>query len=641
MVSDDLSDQQYLLERARLVKHKDPDESKAWMLTANSLFPDTFSIQFESYTTEREAGNYKECAKCLQRLLKRFPQEDNLWREISSMMEAIQNKNKFQGGSKNEREEFLLKIYDELGEQSQQKVLVQSSEKAGDTMEKCKLLLILMKRFPNLTSKYGQNLIESLIAAEATAKVSDGSPLNSYRKVLVSDVLPVVLGFDKVVLQSELLHKLLFSSLEFVVCLANTGNPSVWEIKEPWKLMFTILEGIGKGLGWSICKNISKSKSETIISSLSGIQRSALQSDQESSQFLQFFYCALVTCFQSVYQYYSLLSTKNQQSILVEAFVTHESDAKVKRRKTTEDSMTPLLSHGPHTSVEDPLLMEFQLACGAWQLLSPPSPPARFHSLLSQLAVSCGSLDPITKFNIDFLLQAGQYRECLQELRQYVFTGGEMKDPAWTQLKLCVAQFCMGDHRAAAQSAVDCLKNYESLPPKSELGAQTAELTQPTQKNRHLRFIAYDQSSVLGYCCKLLTSLLQEGVSAGDMALGHVLVLVQCDWPSLRDLLYLTLHRIKIKQGLVYPLFCQYVINIDILEELTFLSTPRGGGLVLDISPGSRGGARPGTRGANRGEKEDFKLAMQRQAARSHEDVHKLIVEFITKNTDLILQCLA
>ena len=27
------------------------------------------------------------------------------------------------GGSKNEREEFLLKIYDELGEQSQQKVL--------------------------------------------------------------------------------------------------------------------------------------------------------------------------------------------------------------------------------------------------------------------------------------------------------------------------------------------------------------------------------------------------------------------------------------------------------------------------------------------------------------------------------------
>ena len=28
----------------------------------------------------------------------------------------------------------------------------------------------MLFRFPNLTSKYGQNLIESLIAAEATAK---------------------------------------------------------------------------------------------------------------------------------------------------------------------------------------------------------------------------------------------------------------------------------------------------------------------------------------------------------------------------------------------------------------------------------------------------------------------------------------
>ena len=37
-------------------------------------------------------------------------------------------------------------------------------------------------------------------------------------------------------------------------------------------------------------------------------------------------------------------------------------------------------------------------------------------------------------------------------------------------------------------------------------------------------------------------------ICLGDMALGHVLVLVQCDWPSLRELLYLTLHRIKMKQ---------------------------------------------------------------------------------------------
>jgi hypothetical protein len=39
-------------------------------------------------------------------------------------------------------------------------------------------------------------------------------------------------------------------------------------------------------------------------------------------------------------------------------------------------------------------------------------------------------------------------------------------------------------------------------------------------------------------------------------------------------------------QGLSYPLFPQYVVNIEILEEITFLNTAQGGGLTLDITPG-------------------------------------------------------
>ena len=51
------------------------------------------------------------------------------------------------------------------------------------------------------------------------------------------------------------------------------------------------------------------------------------------------------------------------------------------------------------------------------------------------------------------------------------------------------------------------------------------------------------------------------------------------------------------------------MINMDIIEELTYLSTPNGGSVSLDIVPGAgRGTSRPGTRGANRGEKEDFKV---------------------------------
>ena len=81
------------------------------------------------------------------------------------------------------------------------------------------------------------------------------------------------------------------------------------------------------------------------------------------------------------------------------------------------------------------------------------------------------------------------------------------------------------------------------------------------------------------------------------------------------------------------------------MEEIMFLASEQGGGLIMDIVPGSSGSvansARMGTRGANRGEREEFKNAMRKQAARSHESIDKVIVDFLKNHTDLILQTLA
>ena len=59
-----------------------------------------------------------------------------------------------------------------------------------------------------------------------------------------------------------------------------------------------------------------------------------------------------------------------------------------------------------------------------------------------------------------------------------------------------------------------------------------------------------------------------------------------------------------------------------------FHTSEQGGGLVIDILPGSWvgvAGARPGTRGANRKEREEFSTPMRRQAARSHENIEEII----------------
>ena len=64
----------------------------------------------------------------------------------------------------------------------------------------------------------------------------------------------------------------------------------------------------------------------------------------------------------------------------------------------------------------------------------------------------------------------------------------------------------------------------------------------------------------------------------------------------------------------------------------------------MDILPGSWcgvAGAGPGTRGANRGEREEFRSAMRRQAARSHENIEEIIADFLSTEASLILQTLA
>ena len=215
---------------------------------------------------------------------------------------------------------------------------------------------------------------------------------------------------------------------------------------------------------------------------------------------------------------------------------------------------------------------------------------------------------------------------------------------AWQALKTATLQYCSGDHRSAAQS----LMSSVSLVPGDQTAADTAAgLTIPTSRSRHCRFIPLTRSAVLSYCCRLLTSLLQEKAlfpgAGGDIAMGHCMVLLQVNWADNRELFYHLLNRVRGKEGFSYPLFCKYVINIEILEEVMYLASEAGGGVVMDILPGysGGGGARPGTRGANRGEREEFRSAMRRQAQRSHENIENIIVDFLSSEANLILQTLA
>ena len=127
--------------------------------------------------------------------------------------------------------------------------------------------------------------------------------------------------------------------------------------------------------------------------------------------------------------------------------------------------------------------------------------------------------------------------------------------------------------------------------------------------------------------------------------MGHCIVLLQYNWYDChdnRELFFHLLNRVRGKDGFTYPLFCKYVVNIEMLEEIMFLASEQGGSVTMDIIPGYQGGgARPGTRGANRGEREEFRAAMRRQASRSHESIENIVMDFLINESSLILQTLA
>jgi len=62
---------------------------------------------------------------------------------------------------------------------------------------------------------------------------------------------------------------------------------------------------------------------------------------------------------------------------------------------------------------------------------------------------------------------------------------------------------------------------------------------------------------------------------------------MQLDWPAEEELLLEVTNTIRMRGGFSYPLFTQYVINVDILEQFAFLASEQGSKVPLDILPTS------------------------------------------------------
>ena len=194
----DCSDEEYLIRRSKqeLAKGNIWD-SKTWMLTARAIYPNNFAVQFEAYNSEKSAGNVKECAKCFQVLFDKFSSEEKLLSEIHKLMKVLRRKNPEQECVEGE-DKFYLDMFESISGEVQKKMIICAADKVSEPLEQCHLMLVLLKKFPEEISSHGEKLVETINGAETRDLGSNPDPLNQYRSLLVTEILPTVLNHDTV-----------------------------------------------------------------------------------------------------------------------------------------------------------------------------------------------------------------------------------------------------------------------------------------------------------------------------------------------------------------------------------------------------------------------------------------------------------
>lgn len=571
-----LSDEDYIILRAKEAQKNNLYSAKAWMLTAKTLFPSNFKIQFEAYQMEKQSGNVQEAAECFSSLIMSRQNLSDLLLEISAIANALRAS----------ETSFLSQMFDNISPDIQLTILKTSVENSDDTMEHCRLLVLLLKKFPQLGV---DSLVKTLINTDKFFYD------NRYARLLVVETLPLLSSLES----PRLLQRLLIKAIDFYNSYVN--DEAEHDISDPWQRLYGVLDLLGRQLGWDpflINYNNSLNK-ETYFQKLM-----MLRNCEDCRQLL---YCGITFFLRSLYEQKSVKGNH----ILVEAL--SDPDAPPSKRRKGDIEVTGISAN------------QFQAAANCWELLHSNEVISReFTKLANQLQVKPWS----EGFVEDLALYRGRYEDAIPPI-------------SVTNLKACIIRVSLNYFQ---KNFTACVENILLALPQlpSVEGVLETELI-VGGNHRHLHFLPLTKVAVMHYFCTLLIRILLNTTNNSDLTYGHMLVLMQLGWPQEEAIFMHIMDIIRQKRVFHYHLFSAYIIHIDILEELSFIWNEQGNNIALDILPNSQqhlGQRRIGTRGADKGVKEDFKQAMKAQVARSNESLLNLMIQFITSERSYLLQIL-
>lgn len=677
-----MADDEWIVDTARRCLKSNPYEAKAWLITARTLFPRNFAIQFEAYSIEKANGNKTEAAKLLEEMFANFPQEPVLWNEVHGFSEALQV------DSSVEQTYFLRDLFAALPTTLQCHLLLRIADGSKDVLEQCRLMLLVLQRYPERIPEEGIKLIDTLLTTEK--HMHTASPVNPYRKYLVCDVLPLVLSVPLPEVQYKQLVRWMQKSIEFfIMYITQPGSgdspavlspdvmsptskkfagfrrmsiPGLSEkestICQPWEKLFHIVKLTAGHLGWSAGDLFMHSSRESQWQAIYGVHQSAADPSTVQKQIVHLTTLLFLHC---LYHYASRIDTQQFSGsassqhpplVMIEGFkagpggtcspLRRPSIPKLiirprSKKARLENSAPPVHASKRITGAQD-IIDSFKTALKCWELLHMQEFEKEFNKLLQ--AWHAASWSWLKSFEIDMLIYQGHFREAVNLLQmQRAANKASGTTSVRSDLQTACCYYCLGNFSKASECV---LAVVTALPTGSEPAPQDINLI---GSGRQVQLLTCSEAEVLPYCIHLMITCFREKAfkqfAPDDMSLGHMIVLLQYDWPRYEQLFAEVLRKIQKLGSFTYNLFFNYIINIDVLEEFAFLRIMDSGRISLDILPTSTktlAQQRTVTRGVNKGVKEDFKVAMEKQVARSSENLETVIRQFLLNEKELLQQ---
>lgn len=460
------------------------------------------------------------------------------------------------------------------------------------------------------------------------------------------------------------------------------------QITDPWERLFKILSVVGMRCEWQMDKG--RRSFGDILHRMKDLCRyiSNFDSDAHAKYKNQVVYSTMLVFFKNAFQYVSNIqpslfqgpNAPNQAPLILLEDVTNVyGDTDIdrnkhihKKRKLAEGREKTMSSddedpsgkvRSRHIAVNKAdlansieVLESFKLARESWELL------CSLESLDKEFTRICLSWKTETWlwlriFLTDMIIYQGQYKKAISSLHHLAalqgsnspqqITGQGSLENQRALIQLATCHFALGEYRQTCEKVLDLMCCI--LLPIQEGGKVQEEQPKVKSKFRKgsdLKLWPCTSRAIMPYCLHLLLACFKLRAftdNRDDTALGHVIVLLQHEWPRGENLFLKAINKICQQGNFQYENFFNYVTNIDMLEEFAYLRTQEGGKIHLELLPnqGMLIKHHTVTRGITKGVKEDFRLAMERQVSRCGENLMVVLHRFCINEKILLLQTLS